>query len=85
MKITIASFAFAAALIGANAANAQSSVPVTAENFVRAESDLYLSTVAVKEGGFGKFEHHRELAPIDPAIAGDVSRVLRQRRVAVAV
>ena len=41
------------------------SVPVTAENFVRAESDLYLSTVAVKEGGFGKFEHHRELAPID--------------------
>ena len=41
------------------------SVPVTAENFVRAESDLYLSTVALKEGGFGKFEHHRELAPID--------------------
>ena len=41
------------------------SVPVTAENFVRAESDLYLSTVALKEGGFGKFDHHRELAPID--------------------
>ena len=40
-------------------------VPVTVDNFVRAESDLYLSAVALKEGGFGKFEHHRELSPID--------------------
>jgi hypothetical protein len=31
-------------------------VPVTAENFVRAESDMYLGVVALKEGGFGKFE-----------------------------
>jgi hypothetical protein len=40
-------------------------VPVTVDNFIRAESDLYLSAVALKEGGFGKFEHHRELSPID--------------------
>ncbi|HEV7731139.1 MAG TPA: DUF1254 domain-containing protein [Candidatus Binatia bacterium] len=40
-------------------------VPVTVENFIRAESDLYMSVVALKEGGFGKFEHHRELSPID--------------------
>lgn len=40
-------------------------IPVTVENFIRAESDLYLKTVALKEGGFGKFEHHRDLAPID--------------------
>ena len=40
-------------------------VPVTAENFIRAESDLYMSVVALKENGFGQFEHHRELAPID--------------------
>jgi len=48
-------------------AHAQSdgSVPVTVENFIRAETDLYFSTVALKEGGFGKFEHHRELASID--------------------
>jgi hypothetical protein len=39
-------------------------IPVTAENFIRAESDMYMSVVALKEGGFGKFEHHRELAPI---------------------
>jgi hypothetical protein len=44
-------------------AEATDSVPVTVENFARAESDLYMS--AVKEGGFGKFEHHRELSPID--------------------
>jgi hypothetical protein len=40
-------------------------VPVTVDNFIRAESDLYLSVVALKEDGFGKFEHHRELSPID--------------------
>jgi hypothetical protein len=40
-------------------------IPVTVENFIRAESDLYLSVVALKEGGFGKFEHHRELSHID--------------------
>jgi hypothetical protein len=37
----------------------------TVENFIRAESDLYMSAVALKEDGFGKFEHHRELSPID--------------------
>ncbi|MET0605670.1 MAG: DUF1254 domain-containing protein [Beijerinckiaceae bacterium] len=44
-------------------AHAQS-VPVTADNFVRAESDLYFGGV-VKDGGFGKFHHFREPTPID--------------------
>jgi hypothetical protein len=39
-------------------------VPVTPDNFVRAESDLYFGGV-VKNGGFGKFDHTREPAPID--------------------
>jgi hypothetical protein len=39
-------------------------VPVTAENFPRAESDLYFSNV-VKDDGFGKFHHNREPTPID--------------------
>jgi hypothetical protein len=39
-------------------------VPVTADNFVRAESDIYFSNV-VKDGGFGKFFHFRTPAPID--------------------
>jgi hypothetical protein len=40
-------------------------MPVTVENFIRAESDRYFSAIAMKEGGFGKFEHKREVSPID--------------------
>lgn len=40
------------------------STPVTVDNFVRAESDLYFSAVAKKDG-FGKFEHNRVMLPID--------------------
>ena len=39
-------------------------VRVTVDNFPRAESDTYFARF-VKEGGFGKFKHERELAPID--------------------
>ncbi len=46
-------------------APAVNTVPVTADNFTRAESDLYFRSIAVKEGGFGKFFHKREPAPID--------------------
>lgn len=41
-----------------------SAIPVTAENFVRAETDLYFGNV-VKRDGFGKFEHNRQALPID--------------------
>ena len=41
-----------------------STVPVTADNFARAESDLYFGAV-VKKNGFGKFEMNREVTPID--------------------
>src|SRR5262245_5495585 len=43
---------------------AADSVPVTIDNFIRAESDLYIGN-AVKEGGFGKLNHRREPASID--------------------
>jgi hypothetical protein len=39
-------------------------VPVTVDNFTRAESDLYMSNM-VKDGSFGKFLHRREPAAID--------------------
>ena len=39
-------------------------VPVTAENFIRAESDTYFA-VFVNRGGFGKFIHLRELEAAD--------------------
>jgi len=47
----------------AQAASDDKPILVTPDNFVRAESDLYLSGV-VKDGGFGKFMHRREPTPI---------------------
>jgi hypothetical protein len=44
---------------------AGNAIPVTADNFTRAESDMYFSAVALKEGGFGKLQHHREVMSID--------------------
>jgi len=43
---------------------AAATVPVTVENFARAESDLYFAGV-VQNGGFEQFDHNRELAPLD--------------------
>jgi hypothetical protein len=45
------------------AAAATATVPVTVDNFVRAESDKYLAQI-VKMYGLGKFGHLREPAPI---------------------
>ena len=39
-------------------------VPVTVDNYVRAQSDVYFG-LTVKMGAFGKFVHGRELTPID--------------------
>jgi len=39
-------------------------VAVTTDNFIRAESDKHFGHV-VREGGFGRFNHYRELMPID--------------------
>ena len=40
-------------------------VPVTADNFPRAESDLYFGMVATKRDGFAKFTHDRTPTPMD--------------------
>lgn len=40
-------------------------VPVTVENFVRAESDRYLAGVVFKDDALGKFHHNREVEPVD--------------------
>lgn len=39
-------------------------IPVTVDNFVRAESDLYIGSLA-KQGGLGKLLHRRETADIE--------------------
>lgn len=58
--------AMALAVVGS--ANAQSSpeaaIPVGVDNFVRAESDLYLGKM-VATGSLGRFVHSREAVPID--------------------
>jgi len=60
-----------AALAGAGMAHAQDKpaaegtpVPVTPDNFVRAESDMYMTGLA-KQGGVGKLLHRREPASIE--------------------
>jgi len=56
-------------LVFASVALAQSSpantVPVTVDNFIRAESDLYFGGILKDGGGIGKFLHRREPARID--------------------
>jgi hypothetical protein len=42
--------------------------PVTMDNFVRAESDMYIAAVAKQNGGLGKLVHRRELASVDRQI-----------------
>jgi hypothetical protein len=68
MKVKLAVYAAALALTGIYDVHAQSSaassVPVTVDNFNRAETDLYFGNI-IKDGGFGKFTHRREPATID--------------------
>jgi hypothetical protein len=45
-------------------ASSTAAVPVTVDNFVRAETDNYLA-INAKEGGIGKLSHRREPASID--------------------
>jgi hypothetical protein len=70
MKSIPALLALALALTG-NAALAQSGgakpIPVTPDNFRRAETDMYFATL-VKEGAFGKFLHHRQPMTIESPI-----------------
>src|ERR1700758_3070736 len=57
----------------ASAAQDGKPVPVTVENFVRAESDLAFAKV-VKGNGFGKFNHGRELSPLDKQLVARQNR-----------
>lgn len=58
LALSVSLFALAAPL-----ANAADAVPVTVDNFVRAETDLYMGRI-VKDGFLGKFEHRREPADL---------------------
>lgn len=68
-------FAAIASICFVSFAHAQfpSPIPVTVDNFPRAESDLYMSRT-VKDGGLGKFVHNRTLADIDKQIVIRMNR-----------
>ena len=55
----------AAAVFASTAAVAQNAVPVTVDNFKRAETDHYLAMNVKDAGGLGKLHHSREPADID--------------------
>ena len=50
---------------GVAQAPAGGAIPVTVDNFVRAESDTYFGNLAKESGGLAKFHHRREPASID--------------------
>jgi hypothetical protein len=68
VKAKLAVYVSALALTAICEAHAQSpagnAIPVTVDNFIRAESDMYAAGIA-KDGGFGKLIHRREPASID--------------------
>jgi hypothetical protein len=65
-------YAFVLILIVAEGTHAQSpsgkNLPVTADNFTRAETDTYFANIVKQAGGPGSFFHRREIEPIDKQI-----------------
>src|SRR5689334_8088878 len=64
--VLLAALGFAPALQAQSSAGstAAAPIPVTPDNFVRAETDRYFSGV-VRDGGFGRWNHVREPAPVE--------------------
>ncbi len=62
--LIIAALLISMSWLTAASADNEKPVRVTVDNFRRAESDMYFARF-VKDGGFGKLKHERELAPID--------------------
>ena len=64
-KLVISALAALTVISGTQAQTlAGNAMPVTPDNFIRAETDHYFSTM-VKNGSFGKFTHNRAFGPIE--------------------
>ena len=63
-EICAASLLAATSSVGLAQSPSGTAVPVTVDNYNRAQSDAYFG-LTIKAGAFGKFVHGRELAPID--------------------
>jgi hypothetical protein len=72
MKMVPIVYILAIALAAINPASAQpqsgNTIPVTADNFTRAESDTYFASIVKQAGGPGKFFHRREIEPVESQI-----------------
>jgi hypothetical protein len=76
MKTKLLIYALGITVTAVSALEAQSpspsasdnTVPVTADNFTRAETDTYFANIVKEAGGLGKFFHRREIEPIDKQI-----------------
>jgi hypothetical protein len=72
MKTKRIIYAFVLILVAAGGTRAQSpsgkNLPVTADNFTRAETDTYFANIVKQAGGPGSFFHRREIEPIDKQI-----------------
>jgi hypothetical protein len=65
-KTTLVTVALLGTVLSAHAQSPSSApIPVTPDNFVRAETDLYFGGLVKDAGGVGKFLHHREVTPVD--------------------
>jgi len=75
-RTKLAIYSLVIAVTAASAIQAQShssstlgnTIPVTADNFTRAETDTYFANIVKEAGSPGKFFHRRELEPIDKQI-----------------
>jgi hypothetical protein len=67
MKPAFAIYGLALALSSFSAVYAQTAdpIPVTPDNFTRAESDMYFASSAKEAGGLGKLLHRREVVSVD--------------------
>lgn len=76
MKMRTVLYSLGIAFVAISAVQSQSpspsptgnSIPVTADNFTRGETDSYFANIVKESGGLGKFFHRRELEPIDKQI-----------------
>lgn len=66
--------ALAAITVAHGQAPSSDAIAVTPDTFIRAETDLYFSAVALKNGGFGKLFLRRDVSPVDQ------QDVIRQNR-----
>ena len=57
--------ALAAITVAHGQAPSSDAIAVTPDTFIRAETDLYFSAVALKNGGFGKLFLRRDVSPVD--------------------